>query len=124
MARPLITYEQKTGHISLNGKRVGKGYSGYGIAANDPNLEHQRKIGPIPRGHWKIDRWQDTYPGRGPIVAVLSPVGHDAHGRSGFLIHGDNSTPAPFDGSHGCIVLNRIIRQQLRDSGDMELEVI
>jgi hypothetical protein len=57
------------------------------------------------------------------VVAVLSPVGHDAHGRSSFLIHGDNSL-GNHTASHGCIILSRMVREKMRASGDMDLEVV
>ena len=49
-------------------------------------------------------------------------TGHDANGRSAFLVHGDNSA-GNHSASHGCIILNRIVRDRMRRSGDMGLEV-
>jgi hypothetical protein len=123
MAGPVITYSQVSGGISIDDEFIGTGYSGHGDGVDNPALEAVRTIGPIPKGQYRILRWQDHYPKRGPIVAVLAPNKHDAHGRSGFLIHGDNAKMNK-TGSWGCIVASRDIRIKLRDSGETLLEVI
>lgn len=123
MDGPLITYSQISGGISLDDENIGDGYSGFGSGLDNPSLEAEHDVGPIPRGKWHIDRWDDHHGTKGPCVAVLSPVDHDAHGRSAFLIHGDNPD-VNHSASHGCIIASRPIRQQLRDSGQTELEVI
>lgn len=98
-------------------------YSGHGAGLNSPAMEAVADIGPIPAGQWRIVRWDDHHDDKGPIVAVLEPVGHDAHGRTGFLIHGDNAL-GNNSASHGCIVAGPAIRQTMRDSGDTDLLVI
>ena len=118
----MISYDQKTGEIKIRNTVVGYGYSGAGKGVNNPALENVRRVGPIPRGRWKIDRWDDKHGDKGPQVAVLSPVGHDAHGRTAFLIHGDN-TSLNQTGSWGCIIASRLIRNALRASGETELVV-
>ncbi len=119
----MIAYSQATGKIYLPNMLLGVGYSGAGEGVNNPAMEAVQKVGPIPRGKWKIVRWDTRHGNKGPQVAVLAPVGHDAHGRTAFLIHGDNTTPDPRDGSHGCIVASRAIRNALRASGETELIV-
>lgn len=116
------TYSQKTGELSHDGKLAGSGYSGFGAGLNNGDLEALVNEGPIPRGSWQIVRWDDHHADKGPVVAVLEPVGHDAHGRSGFLVHGDNAE-ANHTASHGCIIAARSIRESWRASGDMELGV-
>jgi hypothetical protein len=117
------TYSQSTGAILQASLREGTGYSGFGIGLNNGALEAEPDIGPIPKGKWKIARWDDVHGEKGPIVAVLNPIGHDAHGRTGFLIHGDNAA-MNHTASHGCIIANRNIRTNWRASKDMDLEVI
>lgn len=117
-----ITYDQETGKISIGDALIGVGYSGFGPGLDNPEMEAVHNVGPIPRGEWHIGHWDDHHAEKGPQVAVLSPVGHDAHGRSAFLIHGDNQD-ANHTASHGCIIANRIIRNALRASGDTELVV-
>lgn len=116
------TYTQLRGQILNNGEFVGTGYSGYGVSKNNPDDEALQAEGPIPRGQWKIVRWDDHHGEKGPQVAVLEPVDHDAHGRSAFLIHGDSSEH-PGQASHGCIIANREIRDQWRASGDTDILV-
>jgi hypothetical protein len=62
-------------------------------------------------------------PRRGPMCLRLEPVGHNAHGRSAFLVHGD-SRKAPGTASEGCIILPPTVRAAVWASGDRELEVV
>lgn len=98
-------------------------YSGHGAGLNNPAMEALADIGPIPAGQWKIIRWDDHHADKGPIVAVLQPVGHNAHGRTGFLVHGDNPL-GNNSASHGCIIASLAIRQVMRESGETDLLVI
>lgn len=115
-------YRQTNGHMTKDDHLIGVGYSGNGEGLNNPDKEREVAVGPIPRGQWHIDRWDEHHGEKGPIVAVLSPVGHDAHGRSEFLIHGPHANDHQ-DSSHGCIILARPIREAMRASGDMDLLV-
>lgn len=117
----MIAYNSQTGRVT--GEVTGQGYSGHDAGLNNPNMEQLRGIGPIPRGKWKILRWDDHHGEKGPIVAVLEPDGWDAYGRSDFLIHGDNPE-ANHSASHGCIIMNHDIRTVWRATGIMEFEVI
>lgn len=117
-----IFYAQATGHIEINGSMIGVGYSGHESGLNNPDAEAIPDVGPIPRGEWRIARWDDHHGDKGPQVAVLEPVGHDAHGRSGFLIHGDNAA-LDHTASHGCVIAARTIRDALRASGESRLLV-
>lgn len=118
----MIGYDQKTGHISLDGVQIGTGYSGHGVGLNNPALETMANIGPIPRGEWRIWRWDDHHGDKGPQVADLIPIDHDAHRRDDFLIHGDNAD-MNHTASHGCIIAPRAIRDELRQSGETRLVV-
>lgn len=119
----MFSYNQKTGEILRDGKFVGIGYSGIGPGLNNPAMEADANVGPIPHGPWEIVRWDLFHAEKGPIVAVLQPVGHNAHGRSEFLIHGDNPQ-MNHTASHGCIIAGRIIRDAWKVSGDNSLTVI
>ena len=69
--------------------------------------------GPIPRGKWEIGAFFDDPGGKGQVVAHLTPCdGTETFGRSGFLIHGDNSA-LNHSASEGCIVAPRVIREQI-----------
>lgn len=116
-------YTQKTGAISHDGEPVGVGYSGHGGGLDNPAMEAVEGVGPIPAGAWRIVEWFDNYENKGPCVARLAPIGHSAHGRTGFLIHGDNSAEN-HTASDGCIIAGPAIRQAMRASGDTELFVV
>jgi hypothetical protein len=113
-------YDQSAGELSRNGKVVARGYSGKGSAKNDPDMEHVRATGPIPRGMWKIGEPHRSAK-TGPYAMNLTPVGHDAKGRSAFQIHGDNATGTA---SSGCIILGPAQRRLIWESGDHDLEVV
>lgn len=119
------TYQQSTGEISLDGGAPqGRGYSGFGAGKNNPALEDEADIGPIPRGRYKIGEPEDLDGGlHGPFVLPLIPdPANEMFGRSGFLIHGD-SISHPGMASRGCIILERAIREQIAASGDGDLQI-
>ncbi|MDB5432404.1 MAG: hypothetical protein JWP35_3520 [Caulobacter sp.] len=117
-------YDQSTGDLFHDGKFVGTGYSGAGRTLaegrNNGALEGASARGPIPCGKWKIaaPRTSNT---TGPVTMNLDPVGHDAHGRTLFRIHGDNREG---NASHGCIILARPLRELIAGSGDADLVVV
>lgn len=115
-----LIYHQATGETYLDGNFEGLGYSGKGLARNNPAMEMAGNRGPIPRGKYKIGVPYFSQK-CGPICFPLEPIGHDAHGRTALCIHGDNKTN---DASEGCIVLGRAIRERIRDDKETELEVI
>lgn len=118
----MTQYTQDTGLIT-GSNFIGKGYSGFGSGINNPDFESVPDIGPIPKGEYKIVQWYDKYEGKGLVVARLEPVNHDAHGRNGFLIHGDN-TEVNHTASHGCIVTSKDVRVNWRKSGDTKVFVV
>jgi hypothetical protein len=117
------TYNSANGRLYHNQEFVDKGYSGHEEGKNNPNLEDHHQIGPIPRGTWKIGPISEAHPNLGPHVMALTPVGHDAHGRSAFFIHGD-SVSHPGEASHGCIILQRETRMLIGGSRDNDLHVV
>ena len=103
-------YGQSSGRLTYNGRVIATGYSGTGAGRNNPDRENERNVGPITRGRYRIERAQRE---RGmPYVMNLTPSGHNAHGRTGFEIHGDNNRG---DASGGCIILRRNIRQSVSE---------
>ena len=85
-------------------------------------MEYLEDQGPIPRGQYTIGGAVDRED-KGPVTMSLTPVGHNAHGRTSFLIHG-RSRERPDDSSTGCIVLDRFERQSIAASGDTVLVVV
>ncbi len=116
-------WDQSAGHLTRDGKFIARGYAGHDYGKNNPAAEEIRGIGPLPRGKWRIGEPYDS-PNTGPYTLALAPhPDTDTHGRSQFRIHGD-STKLPGTASHGCIILARVIRKAIWESGDHELVVV
>lgn len=117
------TYSQSSGTWARNGKIFGAGYSGAGAGKNNPAMQGVPDVGPIPRGNWKLAALAISSNGHGPYVIHLLPAPEtDTEKRSGFLIHGDNIVE-PGTASKGCIILNRLLRTMIWESGDKDLVV-
>lgn len=122
-------YRQSTGELGLGIYEItytwesflGTGYAGTGAGRNNPDRDHVKNEGPLPRGWYTIGEPRDT-PAHGPFVMRLIPdAANEMHGRAGFLCHGDNPQ---HDASLGCIVLARTLREALWKSGTRRLQVI
>jgi hypothetical protein len=125
------TYHSDSGVIEHNGQPISRGYSGHapngrGVApdgVNNPALESDPDVGPIPRGQYEIGEFFDD-PEKGPIVAHLTPLPETCtFNRSGFMIHGDNVANNQ-SASLGCIILMHTIRVMIATSGDVSLMVV
>lgn len=116
-------YSQSTGELYLDNTLVGSGYSGAGLnmagGRNNPTMQNVANQGPIPTGEYQIGS-SFRHPQKGPIAMRLNPVGHNALGRSAFMIHGNN---AQNNASKGCIILGPALRQQIASSTDHTLIV-
>ena len=117
-------YRSSTGSLlASDGELQAVGYSGHGAGLNNPSAEMEPDIGPIPRGEYLIGAFF-TDPEKGPIVAHLTPIpGTNVFGRSGFMIHGDNSAGNE-SASLGCIILPHPARAAIQASGDYSLKVV
>lgn len=113
-------YDQSSGVIRLNGAYMGQGYAGTGGGRDNPDMEDREDVGPIPRGTYDIGM-SYRHSSLGPAVMNLDPVGHNAHGRTLFRIHGNNARD---DASEGCIVLPPNVRRLIAGSADRRLEVV
>lgn len=118
------TYDVETGSFGHNGVLIGRGYSGEGEGLNSVAHEQDKDVGPIPRGTWIIGKFFDDPGGKGPVVAHLSAAkGTETFGRDGFMIHGDNRERNE-TASHGCLILDKPVREQVKASGDNVLVVL
>jgi Protein of unknown function (DUF2778) len=113
-------YSQSSGQLTRDGEPVACGYSGAGSGRNNPAEQAVTNVGPIPQGRYTIGPEFDA-PVQGPCTMRLSPQGHDALGRRGFLIHGDNIA---HDASTGCVILPPEIRREIAASPDRDFEVV
>lgn len=103
---------------------IGKGYAGHGAGVNNTLYEDIRELGPLPQGWYTIGEPQD-HPRLGPFVMrLMADASNQMHGRTGFYVHGDNTTPDPRDASRGCIVLDRAVREKVAASGNRRLRVV
>lgn len=127
----MLVYSQTTGRLTEFGtdKLIGVGYSGRGEGKNNPDKESVRTVGPIPRGYWRIGEPYNSSrvgPRTIPVYKLDDRPGDDIDaitGRSAFRIHGD-SIRAPGTASQGCIILPRIIREQIIASDHEILRVV
>ena len=114
-------FHQATGGLERNGKAIAGGYSG--SRSLEINLhEAMQYYGPIPRGSYAIG-W--SFSMKSPhYVLSLTPLGHNAHGRSAFLIHGDYiDARKKGTASEGCIILPLDVRKAIWDSHDRIMSV-
>lgn len=116
-----LTYAVTSGELYDGLIFEGRGYSGHGPGLNNPAMEGFADVGPIPAGRYAIGP-PHTHGELGPLAMRLTPINHDAHGRSGFFIHGDNSL-MNHTASHGCIILGRAIRSVIAANGIHQIEV-
>lgn len=115
-------YNQITGILKQNDQYEGVGYSGKEECKNNPDKEMVPFRGPIPRGLWYLGTPHDTMD-HGPFVIPLTPDNETKlFGRSEFLMHGD-SIEHPGCASEGCIIMSRVIRDNVASSLDDELMV-
>jgi len=126
------TYGQTSGNLWHNGVLLGRAYSGYMEHHNVHADQALHGLGPIPVGRYKIGEFFDDLEPeppdgkqhKGPIVAHLYPCSDTVtFDRSGFMLHGDNAEQN-FSGSDGCIAAAKNLRLAVRDSGELDLNVI
>lgn len=119
----MLFYNSRSGVLTLRGQVLGIAYSGHGDGLNNPALEAEPGLGPIPRGTYIMGA-PHTSQNTGPYTMDLTPVGHTAFGRSLLRMHGDNRS-GDESASHGCIVTNRKIRETIwRLNDDRKLDVV
>ncbi len=115
-------YEQSTGRLYLNGVLKGTGYSGSLTNKNNPDREHVKGMGPLPRGMYRIGSVTRS---KGPWTIELHQVSGNTFGRDLFRIHGEKRQPKiPGFASEGCIIMGPDVRILVAGSTDTMLEVI
>ncbi|OXJ06775.1 tlde1 domain-containing protein [Burkholderia sp. AU6039] len=117
-------YSQKTGRLTHDGDPViEQGYSGRAAGKNNPDMQDQIGLGPIPTGSYSVSApFEHSH--AGACTMRLTPDGDtDTHRRTGFLIHADDPAhPRPI--SDGCIVVDRRVCKRIWSSLDQQLNVV
>ena len=120
----MLLFSQSTGEIELNDECIAVGWAGNGLGKCNPEMQHVPCVGPLPRGFYTIDPWEDQHEPLGPIIAHLIPdPSNEMFGRDDFFIHGPSSTHWGQE-SKGCIVVPHDQRVVVRDTGETRLQVI
>jgi hypothetical protein len=118
------TFVQRTGAIFHDGQPKGAGYSGCGAGKNNPAMQADKDVGPIPRGLYTIASLINSDPVCGQYVLVLVPdPANEMFGREGFRWHGD-SLEHPGQASRGCIVSSGSLRIEAWESTDHNLQIV
>ncbi len=118
----MLKFNSRTGVFTFTDGSTCHAYSGAGIGKNNPTLEAEPNVGPIPAGAWGLGVVYDS-PKTGPVTITLiyrgTPGGD--HGRSAFRIHGDNGHGTA---SEGCICFSpRELREKAYNDPDKLLLV-
>ena len=115
-------YHQSTGELWHEGELVGKGYSGNLTNKNNPDRQHVRGMGPLPRGTYYIVGHSTS---KEPMTIILKMTSGQSFGRSEFRIHGERKPPKPPGfASEGCIIMGPHVRSKIIFSSDRTLEVV
>lgn len=120
----MYIYTQSTGVLAHDGLTILNCYAGHGAGINNPALQDQHNIGPLPQGLYAMTALIDS-PDTGLATIVLEPdPANQMFGRSGFRIHGDNSA-ANRTASDGCIIAGHgADRIAIWNGADHELQVV
>lgn len=109
---------------SAVGAVVGTGYSGHGAGVNNPLMQSVPDVGPLPQGLYRMLAPIAHDPVVGEFAIPLEPdPANEMWGRSAFFIHG-NDPQNDHNASEGCIVLPFIVREEIWQSLDHDLEVV
>src|SRR5580700_5502232 len=120
----MYTYRQSTGVLERDGIPLLNCYAGHGDGINEPSMQDEHDVGPLPQGRYTMTAVIDS-PHTGLATIILDPdPANQMFGRSGFRIHGDNSA-LNHTASDGCIIAGHAAdRIGIWNSGDHDLEVL
>jgi len=121
----MYTYHQSTGVFERDGVTLFTGYAGHGAGVNNPSLQQEPNVGPLPQGRYTMSQFvaKAKKTGLGTIRLKPDPA-NQMFGRSGFRIHGDNAE-LDRSASSGCIIIGRAPdRQAIWNDPDHDVEVV
>ena len=101
----------------------GRGYSGTGTGLNNPDMQNQRDIGPLPQGYYTIGTPYNSTRLGDSVLPLTPDTDNEMYGRDNFLIHADNNAHNN-TASTGCIILRQEYREQIAESGVNRLHVV
>jgi hypothetical protein len=119
----MYNYQQSSGRLDHDGVLLLVCYAGHGAGLNNPAMQDQHDVGPLPLGRYTLTALIDS-PHTGLSTIILDPdPANRMFGRSGFRIHGDNGN-ANHTASDGCIIAGHTAdRIRIWRSGDRDLNV-
>jgi RHS repeat-associated protein len=119
--------DSSTGHLAHSDNSTGVvtdygyGYAGHGYGVNNPSMQSEHNVGPLPVGTYLIGPQRDH--GKLKASMRLTPLPqNNMYGRSAFLIHGPHQNDDR-DSSNGCPIFPPNVRNAIGDSGDNLLHV-
>ena len=122
-------FESSSGKMfDPTGGLISTGYAGGNCGKNpeginNPAMEDQKCIGPLPKGLYTFDDMID-HPKLGTYAIPLIPdPANEMYGRGSFFVHGDNADMNR-SASEGCIIMPRGVRLTMAHSSSNVLEVI
>ena len=121
----MYRYHQSTGVFERDGVTLFTGYAGHGAGVNNPSLQQEHDVGPLPQGRYTMLQFiaKATKTGLSTIRLQPDPA-NQMFKRSGFCIHGDNAARNR-SASTGCIIIGRAPdRQTIWNGSDHDLEVV
>ena len=123
------TYCQTTGRLyTPQGVHIATGYAGGNEGKNpegvsNHELQEEKGIGPLPVGLYTFGEVV-LKSQLGPFAIPLVPdEANQMYGRGGFYCHGD-TFELNQSASEGCIIMPRIVRNEMYASPDRQIQVV
>ena len=120
-------YEQTTGYlIAPDGAKLEPaGYAGHGAGLNNPAMQSDPDVGPLPQGFYTVgDPITDPHVGK-YALPLIPDASNQMYGRKDFFEHGDEiQNPGKHLASDGCIIQCLANRQRHGSSSDRRLQVV
>jgi len=119
-----MKYYQSSGELHFENGTVLKGHAGIFSLSNNPDAQHLKDEGPLPRGFYTMTVRTTKYRTLWPPIIILTPChGNQMFNRDGFMIHGGGERA-----STGCIIIDGKARRELIvdaiKAGDTRLQVV
>lgn len=121
-------YEQNTGKLfSPAGTLMATGYAGgdggkRSEGVNNHDMQSVHNVGPLPVGMYVLGVAVEGSH-LGPLAIPLIPdPGNEMFSRGSFFVHGDRADSFQ-SASDGCVIMPRLVREQIVASEDRVLEV-